>query len=488
MIYQLKSFTGRMTPNRRRQVKDSLQRAGQHEPVRWFLVVPIDHTPGELEWFEDLVEECEFECRWLGRTWLDREMAERPAIVRYYAHGERYTFEEFCDLLASIGSGPPLGQEGVISAVVDRVRVMVRKVNDADPHYDFGLDLRPDGNVRVSVRPKYLGAERDRPLVRVRFDFPDTPEGEQARRALEESVSYGTRAVMGPEFISELSLDVLTGLGSDLENYEVVLGSPAPHLVGEVKMVLRAIDDQGTALAQLPLEADQASIGARGIRIMLRDKSGWLTATATFNISDLSLKLDWNFSIPQEYSPHDILPAAKFVSALERGARVEVLFKGDTIGPEQPGPMRPANTGEATQSAGFLEHLANVQIKTGIFFDVTEGLTPEETDDIETASRLLNGEELTRTWDEVTIDITPDGRDAFRTALQGRSTHNLQLGSDLNINIQGVTIPIGRVVQAMESARVLEWETSADAAANETTKVTLVPAETNTLTMALETQ
>ena len=95
VIFELKSFTGRMNATRRRQVKVSLERASQHEPAAWRLVVPIDPTPNKLEWFEHIEANYGFECCWLGECWLDAEMAHKPEIARYYAHGQRYEGQEF---------------------------------------------------------------------------------------------------------------------------------------------------------------------------------------------------------------------------------------------------------------------------------------------------------------------------------------------------------------------------------------------------------
>ena len=47
VIYELKSFTGRVDQSRRKQVKRSLTTATEQKPVEWNLVVPIDPTPGE---------------------------------------------------------------------------------------------------------------------------------------------------------------------------------------------------------------------------------------------------------------------------------------------------------------------------------------------------------------------------------------------------------------------------------------------------------
>ena len=45
VAFELKSFTGRMTPSRKKQVERSLDRAAALRPARWTLVVPIDPTP-----------------------------------------------------------------------------------------------------------------------------------------------------------------------------------------------------------------------------------------------------------------------------------------------------------------------------------------------------------------------------------------------------------------------------------------------------------
>ena len=390
-------------------------------------------------------------------------------------------------MLTGIGSTPPPGQEGIVRVAVDHAGGILRKLNETDPHYEFGFDLKADGNVHVTISPRYPGAERDRPLARVRFGFPDTPEGENARRALQESADFGTPSVISPEFITDLSLDAPTGLGTDLEGYQIHLGSPAPHIVNEVNMVLKAVNQRGTTLAQLSLTAAEASIGTRGVRMLLRDKSGAFTATATFDVSSFTLKMDWSFSQPQEFSPLEILPAAKFVAAVERGALVVIGFKGETLGPEDPAPIHATDAGEVTRSAALLEHLTNVQTKTGIFFDVDDTLTMEEAQAIETASRLLNGEELTGTWDQMTINIVPGGLENFQAALQGRTIHHVRIAADLSIKIQGETIPIGRSVRVLESARVQDWEIPQDSVTSGTTRVSLVPADNNIVTMSLGT-
>ena len=319
VIYQLKSQTGRMNQSRRRQVASSLVSASQHSPTKWFLVVPIDPTPGESEWFDQLVEPYGFECRWLGKTWLDSEMAQKPEIARYYAHGDRLELSEFLELVRGINPDPLPGGAGVLGAAADSVQGIVDRLNRLDPHFVFALSMSPDGRPHVSVIPRYPGAERDRPPFSVALAFPDTEEGASAQQALQETVDFGAASVVPSEFISELVINVPAGLGAVLEGYEMALGGPTPALADDVRVVLKAVGGSGAVEAQLPLVADEASSGARGALISLADNSKAVTAEIRLDVSELAFSLSWAYSQPDVYSPLELLPAARFAAALEGG-------------------------------------------------------------------------------------------------------------------------------------------------------------------------
>ena len=83
--YELKSFVGRMNDVRRRQVVRSLQRALKKSPRTWSLVVPIDATPKEQEWFDSLASGTTTRLTWLDKTWLEERLAAHPDIGRYFA-------------------------------------------------------------------------------------------------------------------------------------------------------------------------------------------------------------------------------------------------------------------------------------------------------------------------------------------------------------------------------------------------------------------
>lgn len=173
--FELKSFTGRMTISRRRQVARSLQRAAALEPREWTLVVPIDPTPAEECWFRELGKEYSFPTRWAGKTWLDEKMSASPDIGRFFVEGAS---DEVVRLLRELRE-----EQAVVTDVyntVGRLRTLRERLNEIDPYYRYELSTgetaRADwpadvvlsvdfGDVRVDLYPKYSGASRDRPIT-----------------------------------------------------------------------------------------------------------------------------------------------------------------------------------------------------------------------------------------------------------------------------------------------------------------------------------
>ena len=305
VIYQLKSFSDRMGPTQRRQVKRSLERASRHGPVGWRLVAPIEPTIGEWEWFERLIKQYPFRCVWYGRTWLDSEMAQKPEIARYYLHGGE---SEVVALLRSVAPEAPALQQGAAHVAVQRVGEIVSRLNDVDPHYAFDISARYDGSLTVVIIPRYQEAERDRSPVRVRFAFPDTAEGVHARQTFQKFVDYGTPCVVPPDYIAELWLDVPAGLGAALEGYELSLGPRESDPPEGIEAVLRAIDQQGSVVAQLALETTAATQGLRGLGVTFQDSSRSLIVQMSFDDHDRTGMMRLQYQHPYEFSPLELLP------------------------------------------------------------------------------------------------------------------------------------------------------------------------------------
>jgi hypothetical protein len=138
-IFELKSFTGRMTKTRRRQVARSLAKAATHSPSAWHLVVPVNHNDSELEWFEALTKDYPFRCDWRGMDWLDGHMADYPALRRYYLEGSA---DEIVAALVELNKEQAYLIGGLPDAF-ERMGALTKRLNELDPHYAFAFSSSP---------------------------------------------------------------------------------------------------------------------------------------------------------------------------------------------------------------------------------------------------------------------------------------------------------------------------------------------------------
>ncbi|MFJ4836172.1 tetratricopeptide repeat protein [Streptomyces sp. NPDC088747] len=115
VLYEAKSFTGRMNAGRRSQVRRSLISAARHQPDHWDLLVPIDPNPAEQRWFDSLRVKFPFVRHWRGRSWLDNKFAAHPDLVRYALQDAP---EYLLERIAEAG----VGQSGLADGIGDYLR------------------------------------------------------------------------------------------------------------------------------------------------------------------------------------------------------------------------------------------------------------------------------------------------------------------------------------------------------------------------------
>ena len=306
-------------------------------------------------------------------------------------------------------------------------------------------------------------------------------------------MDYGTPCVVPPDCIAELSLDVPAGLGAALEGYELSLdlGSAESEPPEGIEAVLQALDQDGNVLAQLPLETTAATQGSRGARVTFKDKSSALVVETLLDDHDRCGLMTLQYQHPYEFSPLELLPVAKFAYAIRRTDQIALVINGQTVGTGTHN-FHAGPTAEESEYVRFTEHLTHVQTTTGVFFNIHGEVAADEVRDVVLASRLLRGEHVPQDWEELVLNITAEGREPIALALDdaagppGAPTHDLTIGADMSIVVQGHTIPIGHVVREISSARVRSWTDAGEGAHPGETKLTLVPAEPNTLTIFID--
>ena len=480
-IFQLKSHTGRMTTSRRSQVRDSLRSAALHNPAAWHLVVPIDHTPKEREWFERLTDDYPFPCSWHGLTWLEMHIARMPEIARYYLEDTR---DEIIRLARQLQL-EQVALSGGVPDAMDRFTAIQDQLDELDPHYTFHLSSQPDGSRSVAVVPRYHGALMDSPIfVRPEFSFPDTPEARAALQALQDTINYGSSCTISSEYVSRVAVDMPAGLGGEYEGGELTLGATDSGELPDLTAHLQVRNEDDAVVTQLPLKLTNRQSGQRGGDLFFTDSSGAVTATLRLDSTSRQANCNYQFSEPESYNPATLLPAVRFVSELGQATSVAVLLNGQICAIGKP-TVDTNYVGDAVGFANLLEALTLLQTRTGIYFDVSGHLTPEEVHVLDTAVRLLEGEVLTGTWTSVNVVSRPEGLGMMH-AIGLSVPQPMRVANDMSIVIQDVKIPIGEVVNEIESARVHD-DIPLPSESDAPLEITFIPGETNAVKTWLKT-
>ena len=221
-LFELKSFTGRLgarSPNRRRQVEDSLQTGAGLQPDSWTLVVPINFNEAELSWFDGLREKYQFDLDWKGRDWLDDQMSSLSDVRRYYLEGAS---DEVVRILKELNREEGSLTGGVQDALT-RAQALRRRLNDIDPQYRLEIlpgpieaalvafpgavmyqqETHPGADSwTISVLAKYRDAVRDRPIqVKTNLVFDETVQSQELRKQYLDMMDYGSPqsvSIQGP--------------------------------------------------------------------------------------------------------------------------------------------------------------------------------------------------------------------------------------------------------------------------------------------------
>ena len=448
--FELKSFTGRMTTGRRRQVERSLNRAASLGPERWTLVVPIDPTPAEDKWFRKLGKEYSFPIEWYGKTWLDEKMSAFPDIRRYFLEG---TNDEVVRLLRELQK-----EQAIVTDVPDamgRLRTLRERLNEIDPHYRYELSTGKDAadgrptdvvfavgfcDMRVDVYPKYLGATKDRPVivnVKIRVDTDD----EEVQNAL----NYGLEATIPPHKVDSVTVDAPFGLAGDFTEAELTL-IPINSLDEPVTLSLDIMDGD-RILASWPVHLKERTSGLRGSTLTGADSIGWLQARIKVNVETKSLEAKF-WLTPQSTMPEALLPLFRWVDAYKPPHRLRFRWQG---GLEPRIEIRKSFLADDSLSR-IVEAFAYLQKRCGIHWEMSPSLTLEEGQQILAAATMLKEETIDFTWKSWNFRLD-HSEPALKERIDGSSRAFLSR-QDVRIEPDGVTVAIVQIQTYLESARL----------------------------------
>lgn len=451
-IYELKSFTGRLSKGgRKAQVSRSLAKAATHDPDSWHLVVPIDPTPGELAWFESLTGEYSFPCSWLGRTWLDTELAQRPEIPRYYLDDYR---AEVAELLRELRS-EELAMDDATHAAA-RARAIRRRLNESDPHYSYALLLgskdgpRTPGAVlsfqtgedRIDVVPRYATAVKDRPItVNATFDFSADTEGH--REAFERSLDFGEPVRLPASVVRDLVIDAPGGLAAEHERGELWMGGLDEEL--DPPVIVHATvysSDKETPLGTHEFQLTRRRGGRRGAVLQGTDSSGLLSLAMRGDRERGSITFNLTFGLVPTLPPVGLL-ASRWLELLRPPNFMTLTLEGHPFND-----LTPINDPivEDTGPTTFFEAFHLLQQRAGVAFPVPDDITDDEWSSIARVAAWMSPEKLEFTWTSHRVELAGVDQKALRQLLRGGALFETV---DVSIDFRGRRLQLGRLARTL---------------------------------------
>ncbi|WP_159048454.1 hypothetical protein [Streptomyces sp. MMG1522] len=480
VIYEVKSFTGRLSKSRKAQIKRSLKKAKTHRPRVWHLVMPLDLTPGELVWYNGLKSDYPFVSDFTrGRTWLDSEMACRSDIARYYVGDSN---SEIISSLREIREEEAGLANGVTDAV-SRVRRVVSRLNEIDPHYKFGLHISADGIVKTEVFPRYPGAELDRPIVvKAKFAFPRTPEGEAAAADFRDSIDYGVPVELPEEFVQSLEVDAPAGMGGVFPGGALTISSIQPETDHGIRYAVVATDVHGRPLATLPLVLAKRFLGGRGAQLELSDITGFFTLQARISVTEREGAFTFGFAHRDDVLPSALLPTIRFLLYLKAGNQWGLSVNGEV---NQLHHLPETYLPEISPYGRYVKALVKLQDYANYPFPIPRDLADSDARNLRMAIHLIEGNNLTSSWSRAGMTLTKEGVETWR-AITGTDARQILIQEDFYTDICGNHIYVGQVRRHIASARVEELPLveAMDAECDEF-PVALIPGQDDTVTVSL---
>jgi len=481
VVYELKSFTGRVTTSRRTQVRNSFRRAQGLNPKRWIVVCPIDLTAKEREWFDGLTAKSGIDCSWLGTTWLDARMTEYPSVARYFQSDVNNELKELAELFAK----EQAALTGGVPDAMERLRALQGKCDELDPFYRIDLSTTAAG-VSATLTPRYSGAARDRPItMNARIAFPDSLDSPDILSALQDAFDFGRPVTVPASFVESVSVNAPAGLGGEFGAGEITIGPSEILDAPAFRLHMVVLDPKGKRVSSTPLTGKVTTAGRKGIIGEFHDESGLIAATLRVDFSAKELEFAFRY-LPVPRTPRVMLPALKFLADCVAGNSIDLqLDDGRALGP--PTVLTTTSAAGVRELIDAVELLGRLQEATMSYFDVPEVFTVENLNEMEVADRMLKGERVEGTWSRLTRAFPGAYADQIRQHLKesgnADGVYSLFEVTELVFELDSHPIPLGLVTTRLLSARTVDPEDTDQALAaagpEDVVNVVFEPATTN---------
>ncbi|MGW6684289.1 hypothetical protein ACWGBO_31090 [[Kitasatospora] papulosa] len=447
IIYELKSFTGRLTAGRKGQVKKSLMTAAQHQPDAWDLVVPVRPTAGEWSWFEGLRKDYPFVRSLCGLDWLNEKLALHDDLVRAAVQGpDGYLLDRIADARAErdvlLGGVPDLAE---------RYEVLMRRASEISPHYGLTVSRAEGGGTEIAIAAKDPRAAEDTPiLMEGELVFPeDDPAGAEVRSRYERAVFYGGDVDLPGAHLRgfRISAPAELGISGPVPLYEMRIRSHREPLVPALCAQLSVVGASGLPLQSVPLRFYERSRGTGGATLFGSDVAGLIEVQVRLAPGAGTWQLDVLSSEPQDYpTPATALPVLQVMAHARTGAIVRLTFQAR----EMPSSLESTLDSDWTDDdfrtwVGLCEDLRFIQEATNTSFPIPSEMTGADASGIRQTASLLRGEAVSLGRGPLTLTLKPDRAGALDVFSAGQQ--RLVLAREITFQLEGWSAPLGTCVE-----------------------------------------
>jgi len=429
-VRQVKGFTSRMTPARRKKVETSFEQVIDDPRLNrsvtsWSLTVPIDPTSGEQEWFETLAGAAPFPCRWDGEVFWHTMAARHPHVIDYYLRDGRSRVESRAQMLLQTSSAIA----GPLSAndVAGHMELLRASLNRDDPHYKYEFVTGPaahqknpvpeqcvlavttlveDSALMIQVFPKHQYSLEDAPIGGTMDITIFNPEqGIDIREQFETFRTFGT-AIDLPEGSLDGKFVAPGGLGGEVRGGAGRIG---PNLVSDPppRTRIRLVHPDDGPTVELGLITQSVTRGELGgIQIDAEDESGVLAATFRVNPPGSDPPLTFHVTVPNMagHAIQEVIPSARLFESFKPPMRFEWLMQfgnqllaAQTINQDH----APITPGELA----LLEDLSAIQDHVRETVTVPDEMPPEAIEVIARTAHLIRRRETTGTWNDLDVNL-----------------------------------------------------------------------------------
>jgi hypothetical protein len=489
-VFQIKKFSERLTPDQKRQIKGSFEEVCtaprlDRPVVAWSLVLPLDRTDTEEQWFNALTASALFPCDWRGRVFWDSEASKYPGVIDYYLRDEKARLLGRVRTLSQLLADPETPPRPADAAA--SILELRSEVNDADPHYRYDIAVTgepPDspnprsilsqtrgfdgvGFVTIDVFARYPQALLDRPISgSFSVVVVDEERGVNILDAYRDHVDYG-RALEVPEgALGGFKINAPGGLSGDHKGGRARLGPRTVPAGAPDRVEISLMSPQDLKIAQVTVRVTDVTVGNRGIELSGREAAGAFEYELRIDKPDGAgpqAPATWGVS-RQTFAGKaaaSVLQAARFLHGLRAPNRILVtLYRGPAVWARAEEVLDETEEPADDLSLQFVELLAELQPYTSVPLILPESVSAELMEDCHRVLRLLRGEVLG--FERIEVELTTSSEQLAVVQQIVASGDPMRSVAPLFLTIAGVDAPFGSLSDEISGLEITRSESAED--------------------------